>query len=74
MKEITFVQAINEAVDEEMQRDPSVFILGEDVGKAWGAALGEFMGLFDKYGPIKSASNEVHVWRKDKIAADYYGL
>ncbi len=51
MKEITFVQAINEAVDEEMQRDPSVFILGEDVGKAWGAALGEFMGLFDKYGP-----------------------
>ena len=50
MKEITFTQAINEAVDEEMKRDPSVFILGEDVGKAWGAAFGEFQGLFDKYG------------------------
>ena len=27
MKEITFVQALNEAVDEEMQRDSRVFIL-----------------------------------------------
>jgi len=51
MKEITFLQAINEAVDEEMERDPSVFIIGEDVGKHWGAPFGEFMGLFDKYGP-----------------------
>ncbi|MBA7507871.1 Acetoin:2,6-dichlorophenolindophenol oxidoreductase subunit beta [subsurface metagenome] len=51
MKEVTFIQAINEAVDEEMKRDPSVFIIGEDVGKYWGAPNGEFMGLFDKYGP-----------------------
>jgi len=50
MKEITFLKAINEAVDEEMARDPTVFILGEDIGKAWGAALGELQGLFDKYG------------------------
>ena len=50
MKEISFMKAINEAVDEEMKRDPSVFILGEDVGKAWGAAYGDFVGLFDKYG------------------------
>jgi pyruvate dehydrogenase E1 component beta subunit len=33
-----------------MRRDPSVFILGEDVGKAWGAAYGDFVGLFDKHG------------------------
>lgn len=51
MKEITFMRAINEAVDEEMRRDSTVFILGEDVGKAWGAAYGDFVGLFDKYGP-----------------------
>jgi len=51
MKEITYTQAITEAVDEEMKRDSRVFILGEDIGKAWGAALGEFHGLFDKYGP-----------------------
>jgi len=50
MREITYTQAINEALDEEMARDSSVFILGEDVGKHWGAALGEMQGLFDKYG------------------------
>ena len=50
MREITYTQAINEALDEEMVRDSSVFILGEDVGKHWGAALGEMQGLFDKYG------------------------
>ena len=26
-------------------------MLGEDIGKSWGAAFGEFQGLFDKYGP-----------------------
>ena len=51
MKEITFKQAITEAVDEEMARDPLVFMLGEDIGKHWGAAMGELQGLFDKYGP-----------------------
>ncbi|MBA7700928.1 2-oxoisovalerate dehydrogenase subunit beta [subsurface metagenome] len=51
MREITFKEAITEAVDEEMARDPTVFIIGEDIGKWWGAALGEYQGLFDKYGP-----------------------
>jgi len=50
MKEITFLRAITEAVDEEMARDPSVFIIGEDV-RVWGAPRTEFQGLFDKYGP-----------------------
>lgn len=50
-KEITYRQAIYEAIDEEMARDPMVFMLGEDIGKAWGAALGELKGLFDKWGP-----------------------
>lgn len=51
MREITYGQAINEAYDEELKRDPAVFILGEDIGKHWGAAFGEMQGLFDKYGP-----------------------
>jgi len=51
MKEVTFLKAITEAVDEEMARDPTVFMLGEDIGKHWGAAFGEYQGLFDKYGP-----------------------
>ena len=50
MKEITFLQAVNEAVDEEMKRDSSVIIIGEDV-RVWGAPRGEFKGLVDKYGP-----------------------
>ena len=50
MKEITYLKAINEAVDEEMARDPTVFIMGEDV-RVWGAPLGELKGLFEKYGP-----------------------
>lgn len=49
MREITYLQAINEALDEEMARDPTVFVMGEDV-RNWGAPLGEFKGLFEKYG------------------------
>jgi pyruvate dehydrogenase E1 component beta subunit len=49
MREINFRQAIGEALDEEMARDPSVFILGEDVGKM-GGLMGEIGGLYQKYG------------------------
>ena len=51
MKEITFSQAQNEAFDEEMERDPTVFIIGEDIGEHWGGPMGQFRGLFEKYGP-----------------------
>ena len=51
MREITYSQAINEAYEEEMRRDPKVFILGEDIGKFWGAAFGDMKGLYDKFGP-----------------------
>lgn len=49
MRTITYLQAITEAIDEEMARDKSVFVMGEDVRK-WGAPFGEFAGLYDKYG------------------------
>ncbi len=51
MKEVTFSQAQNEAFDEEMERDPTVFIIGEDIGEHWGGPMGQFRGLFEKYGP-----------------------
>jgi pyruvate/2-oxoglutarate/acetoin dehydrogenase E1 component len=51
VKEMTYTEAITEAFDEEMARDPTVFIMGEDIGKHWGGAAGEFQGLFGKYGP-----------------------
>jgi len=50
MREITYQKAINEAVDEEMTKDPAVILMGEDIRK-WGAPMGEFTGLFEKYGP-----------------------
>jgi pyruvate/2-oxoglutarate/acetoin dehydrogenase E1 component len=36
MREITFVEAIREALQEEIRRDPSVFIMGEDIGRHGG--------------------------------------
>jgi 2-oxoisovalerate dehydrogenase E1 component beta subunit len=49
MKEITYLEAIREALDEEMARDPSVFILGEDVG-VYGGAFRVTEGFYEKYG------------------------
>jgi pyruvate/2-oxoglutarate/acetoin dehydrogenase E1 component len=47
---ITYVDAIREALAEEMERDPTVFILGEDVG-ALGGAFGATRGLIERFGP-----------------------
>ena len=49
---INYTQAIREAQDIEMARDPRVFICGEDVG-AYGTAFGQTKGLFEKYGPMR---------------------
>src|SRR5512132_1990758 len=47
--EITFAQAINEALAEEMRRDPTVFIIGEDVAEA-GTPFKVLAGLVDEFG------------------------
>lgn len=49
MTEITLVEAIRQAMDEELARDPDVFIIGEDVGVR-GGVFRATVGLFDKYG------------------------
>lgn len=49
-RELTFAQAIREALDEELARDPNVVVLGEDVG-VWGGVFRCTEGLYDKYGP-----------------------
>jgi pyruvate dehydrogenase E1 component beta subunit len=46
---ITYSKAIAEALDEEMERDSSVVLMGEDVGKM-GGIFGATPGLYDKYG------------------------
>lgn len=49
MPEITYLEAIREALDEEMERDANVFCLGEDIG-AYGGAFKVTEGLHAKYG------------------------
>ncbi len=48
-REITFSQAINEALSEEMRRDPAVFIIGEDVAEA-GTPFKVLSGLVGEFG------------------------
>ena len=52
MAKITMREAISQALMEEMDRDPSVFIMGEEVG-VWGGSYAVTKGFFDKYGPLR---------------------
>jgi 2-oxoisovalerate dehydrogenase E1 component subunit beta len=47
---MTYIDAINSALREEMERDDGVFIIGEDVGKM-GGAFKATKGLLEKFGP-----------------------
>ena len=47
---IFFNQALREALDEEMERDPTVFIYGEEIG-TWGGAYKVTEGFLEKFGP-----------------------
>lgn len=49
MARITMREAISQALMEEMDRDPSVFIMGEEVG-VWGGTYAVTKGFYDKYG------------------------
>lgn len=50
MPEITFREAIRQAIDEEMARDERVFLIGEEVAQ-YNGAYKVSQGLLDKYGP-----------------------
>src|SRR5256714_9812921 len=49
MSEVTYLEAIREGLFEEMERDPNVFCLGEDIG-AYGGAFKVTEGLMAKFG------------------------
>ncbi len=49
-RELTFGDAIKEALAEELRRDPRVFILGEDIAEA-GTTFKVLNGLVDEFGP-----------------------
>lgn len=50
MREITFKEAVREALREEMSRDDRVFLIGEDLG-VYGGAFGVTLGLAEEFGP-----------------------
>jgi pyruvate dehydrogenase E1 component beta subunit len=61
VRTLSFREAINEALSQEMERDPSVLLMGEDVAggatvpgfdqeDAWGGVLGVTKGLVQKFG------------------------
>ena len=50
MREMTYAQALNEALREEMRRDERVFVMGEDIAEH-GGAFGVTKGLLKEFGP-----------------------
>ena len=50
MREITYRQALNEALAEELERDPDVFLMGEEVAE-YNGAYKVSQGLLDRFGP-----------------------
>ncbi|HCG98864.1 MAG: pyruvate dehydrogenase [Candidatus Aquicultor primus] len=49
-KETSYIEAISQALWEELERDPSVFMLGQDIGD-YGGAFKVTEGFLDKFGP-----------------------
>ena len=49
-REITYLEAVREAMVQEMRRDQEVFLIGEDVG-TYGGAFGVSKGMLEEFGP-----------------------
>jgi pyruvate/2-oxoglutarate/acetoin dehydrogenase E1 component len=50
MRELTYLEAVREALWQEMERDERVFVIGEDVG-VYGGAFGVTRGMVEQFGP-----------------------
>ena len=50
---MTYIAAISEALREEMQRDPNVFVMGEDIGGDFGGAFKVTKGFTDEFGAAR---------------------
>lgn len=49
-RELTYLEAVREALIQEMRQDPEVFVIGEDVG-VYGGAFGVTKGMLEEFGP-----------------------
>jgi pyruvate/2-oxoglutarate/acetoin dehydrogenase E1 component len=60
MKEMTFADAVREALAEEMRRDPLVWALGEDLSTAHGGtSANQYLGLIDEFGPKRIVNTPI---------------
>ena len=50
MREISYMEALREAIRQAMEKDERVFVIGEDIG-VYGGAFGVTAGLLDQFGP-----------------------
>ena len=50
MREITYAEAVREAISIEMRLDDAVFMMGEDIG-VYGGAFGVSVGMIEEFGP-----------------------
>jgi len=53
MARMSYIEAIRTAMEEEMERDEEVFVLGEDVGVK-GGVFGATKGLYEKFGELRA--------------------
>jgi acetoin:2,6-dichlorophenolindophenol oxidoreductase subunit beta len=51
MRELSFVEALREAIAEEMRKDRKVLLIGEEVGQGYGGVFGVSKGLLAEFGP-----------------------
>ena len=58
MPEMTFVDALRLTLEQEMQRDPSLMLIGEDIGR-YGGIFGVTRGLLDQFGPKRVRSTPI---------------
>jgi pyruvate/2-oxoglutarate/acetoin dehydrogenase E1 component len=58
MREITFVDSLRMTLKEEMQRDPSLMLIGEDIG-LYGGIFGVTKGLLEEFGPYRVRSTHI---------------
>ena len=66
MRELSLSEAIREAMSQEMERDPSIILMGEDVGR-FNGAFGVSSGMLEKFGPER-------IWDTPISEAGFMGI
>jgi acetoin:2,6-dichlorophenolindophenol oxidoreductase subunit beta len=53
MREISYSEALREAIREEMKKDKNVLLIGEEIGAGYGGVFGVSTGLLQEFGPTQ---------------------